>query len=52
MEIVQVHYAHKYRAPKDEIEAAFNHLFNPEETLGKMTGISLHLPGHTADYGA
>ncbi|KAJ5757705.1 uncharacterized protein N7511_006399 [Penicillium nucicola] len=51
--VVQAYYAHKYRIPKDEIDTAFDHLFKPDEIfhLGNMTGIALHLPGHTPDHG-
>jgi glyoxylase-like metal-dependent hydrolase (beta-lactamase superfamily II) len=52
-QIVQAYYTHRYRIRKDEIKTAFDHLFKPDEKfhLGQMTGVALHLPGHTADHG-
>jgi glyoxylase-like metal-dependent hydrolase (beta-lactamase superfamily II) len=50
--VVQSYFAHKYRIPKEEIDHAFNHLFQPDEVfhLGEVRCTALHLPGHTPDH--
>ncbi|CAG8927610.1 unnamed protein product [Penicillium salamii] len=51
--VVQSYFAHKYRIPREEIEDAFNHLFQPDEVfhIGDIACTALHLPGHTPDHG-
>ncbi|KAK4865768.1 hypothetical protein LT330_009201 [Penicillium expansum] len=53
VKIVQSHFAQKYQIPRQEIDIAFDHLFQPDEVfnIGDVTGITLHLPGHTPDHG-
>ncbi|CAI7659259.1 unnamed protein product [Penicillium glandicola] len=51
--VVQSHFAHKYHIPREEIDNAFDHLFQPDEifNIGNVTSTALHLPGHTPDHG-
>ncbi|KAJ5872216.1 uncharacterized protein N7529_004569 [Penicillium soppii] len=50
--VVQAYVSHKYRIPKEEIDDAFNHLFQSDEvfSLGDVRCTALHLPGHTPDH--
>lgn len=49
---VQETFAAKYATPKAELEQAFDHLFDDDETfnIGDITAQVLHLPGHTPDH--
>ncbi|KAJ5082236.1 hypothetical protein N7532_011279 [Penicillium argentinense] len=50
--IVQRVFAYRYNVPEEELEHAFDHLFQPDETfqIGDMMVTALHLPGHTPDH--
>lgn len=49
---VQETFAATYNVPKAELECAFDHLFDDDETfsVGDITAHVLHLPGHTPDH--
>ncbi|CEJ62278.1 hypothetical protein PMG11_10780 [Penicillium brasilianum] len=49
---VQETFAPKYAVPNAELEQAFDHLFDDDETfnVGDITAQVLHLPGHTPDH--
>lgn len=49
---VQDTFARRYGIPKEELDNAFDHLFQDDETfqIGDITGKVLHLPGHTPDH--
>jgi glyoxylase-like metal-dependent hydrolase (beta-lactamase superfamily II) len=53
IKVVQSHFSHKYHIPRQEIDHAFDHLFQPDEifNIGDVTCTALHLPGHTPDHG-
>lgn len=49
---VQNTFARRYGIPKDELDNAFDHLSQDDETfrIGDIAGQVLHLPGHTPDH--
>ncbi|OOQ90604.1 metallo-beta-lactamase superfamily protein [Penicillium brasilianum] len=49
---VQETFGPKYAVPNAELEQAFDHLFDDDETfnVGDITAQVLHLPGHTPDH--
>ncbi|KAF7585793.1 Ethylmalonic encephalopathy 1, partial [Aspergillus hancockii] len=49
---VQDTFASRYRIPQAELEHAFDHLLDDNETfsIGQLTATVLHLPGHTPDH--
>lgn len=50
--VVQSHFGKKYQIPRQDTENALDHRFQPDEVfnIGEVTGIALHLPGHTPDH--
>lgn len=49
---VQNTFAAKYCVPQKDLEAAFEKLFQDNESfaIGNLTAVALHLPGHTPDH--
>ncbi|CAK44722.1 metallo-beta-lactamase superfamily protein [Aspergillus niger] len=49
---VQATFAQRYNIPPNDIDTAFDHLFQDDETfqIGRITARVLHLPGHTPDH--
>ncbi|PWY70588.1 metallo-beta-lactamase superfamily protein [Aspergillus eucalypticola CBS 122712] len=49
---VQATFAQRYNIPPNDLETAFDHLFQDDETfqIGRITAQVLHLPGHTPDH--
>ncbi|KKK25952.1 hypothetical protein ARAM_003543 [Aspergillus rambellii] len=49
---VQATFARKYRVPQNELDDAFDHLFQDDEVfhIGSLTAHVRHLPGHTPDH--
>lgn len=50
--LVQETFGQKYDVPKEELEKAFDYLFDDDENfdIGDLTARALHLPGHTPDH--
>lgn len=50
--IVQDTFAKKYKIPQNELDEAFDYLFEDDErfNVGKISAQVLHLPGHTPDH--
>ncbi|OJJ70842.1 hypothetical protein ASPBRDRAFT_592892 [Aspergillus brasiliensis CBS 101740] len=49
---VQATFAQRYNIPAHDLDTAFDHLFQDDETfqIGRITAQALHLPGHTPDH--
>lgn len=49
---VQTTFAARYKVGPEELENAFDHLFQDGEefSIGKLSAVVLHLPGHTPDH--
>ncbi|GAA5970238.1 hypothetical protein JCM11641_001632 [Rhodosporidiobolus odoratus] len=50
IQITQAHFAKVFDTPRDELQGAFDELYEDGETVqvGEMEGRVMHLPGHTA----